>query len=130
MHTLQKRPSATNALSLKAVLGALDRHVQVAECVVRGHLTVYRDLLVLVEPAVRSPTALQLEACVLEAEKLATLLGKSSPRITADLSLSALLSATLVHEPVTDAAASSSPAASAAAAAAMLMTLTVLVRLF
>lgn len=108
MHTLQKRPSAVNALSTKSVIGALDRHVQVAECAARGYLTMYQDLLVLVEPTVENPTALQLEACVREAEKLATMLKTLSPRVTADLSLSTLLSAKLVHEPVVNSASSSS----------------------
>lgn len=107
MHTL-KRPTV-NALSLKSVLRALDRHVQVAECVVRGHLTMYQDLLVLVESTVRNPTRLQLEACLRESEKLATLVESSSPRAMADLSLSALISAS----PVQDLVANSASAATA-----------------
>lgn len=104
MHTL-KRPSV-NALNTKSVLRALDRHVLVAECVVRGHLTMYQDLLVLVESTVRNPTRLQLEACIRESEKLATLLETSSPRVMIDLSLSTLISASPVHEMVTDGDAS------------------------
>lgn len=102
MHAL-KRPTV-NALSLKSVLRALDRHVQVAECVVRGHLTMYQDLLILVESTVRNPTRLQLEACLRESEKLATLVESSSPRAMADLSLSALISASPVQELVADGA--------------------------
>lgn len=108
MHTLQKRQMLVNALNIKSVLGALDRHVQVAECVVRGHLSMYQDLMVIVESTVRYPTGLQLEACVREAEKLSIMVETSSPRIMADLSLSSLISANPVHELVTNSASSSS----------------------
>jgi len=100
MHTL-KRPTV-NALNTKSILRALDRHVLVAECVVRGHLTMYQDLLVLVESTIRNPTRLQLEACIRESEKLSTLVETSSPRIMIDLSLSTLITASPVHEVVTD----------------------------
>ncbi|VVC41393.1 Thyroglobulin type-1,Kazal domain [Cinara cedri] len=98
-----KRPAA-NALSMKSVLRALDRHVQVAECVVRGHLTIYQDILVLVESTVKNPSKLQLEACLRESEKLSTLVETSSPRAMSDLSLSTLISASPVHELVTNSA--------------------------
>lgn len=100
MHSL-KRP-AMNAFSVKSVLRALDRHVQVAECVVRGYLTMYKDLLVLVESTVRHPTRLQLDACIRESEKLSALIDSSSPRALTDLSLSALISASPVHELLAD----------------------------
>ncbi|XP_050545812.1 reversion-inducing cysteine-rich protein with Kazal motifs [Daktulosphaira vitifoliae] len=101
VHTL-KNKSTSNVLSMKSVLKALDRHVQVAECTVRGHLTVYQDLLVLIESNLRHPTRLQLEACACEAEKLSTLMEMSSPRIVSDLSLSILISASPVHEIITN----------------------------
>lgn len=124
MHTLKK--PAVNALSTKAVLKALDRHVQVAECVVRGHLTMYQDLLVLVEPTVRVPTALQLEACLRESEKLSALVESSSPRVLTDLSLSMLISARPVHELVTNSAAAT-VALSPVMALSLLLALTMLI---
>ncbi|XP_025408983.1 reversion-inducing cysteine-rich protein with Kazal motifs isoform X2 [Sipha flava] len=108
VHTL-KKPSV-NALSMRSVLRALDRHVHVAECVVRGYLTIYRDLLVLVEPTVRNPTRLQLDACLRESEKLSTMVESSSPRILTDLSLSTLISAKTVHELITNSAGTASAA--------------------
>ncbi|XP_050420992.1 reversion-inducing cysteine-rich protein with Kazal motifs [Adelges cooleyi] len=113
VHTMKNKPTAVNALSMKSVLRALDRHVQVAECVVRGHLTVYQDLLVLVESTLRYPTRLQLEACVREAEKLSTLMEMSSPRIVSDLSLSILISASPVHETTANSVSRPSSAANA-----------------
>lgn len=103
MHALKK--PTVNPLNTKSVLKALDRHVQVAECVVRGYLTMHQDLLVLVESTVRHPTRLQLEACIRETEKLSALVDSSSPRVMADLSLSILISASPVHELVAQSAA-------------------------
>jgi len=108
-HTLKK--TAGNVLSVRSVLRALDRHVQMAECTVRGHMTIYQDLLVLVESTVKRPTRLQLEACLRETEKLSLLIESSSPRIMIDLSLSTLISAIPVHELITN---GGSPVAAAA----------------
>lgn len=121
MHTLKK--PTVNALSMKSVLRALDRHVQVAECVVRGYLTMYQDLMVLVETTVRHPTKLQLEACLRETEKLSMLLETASPRALTDLSLSMLISASPVHEPIAEGSASGIRARAATVGAAMLLSL-------
>lgn len=121
MHTLKK--PTVNALNMKSVLRALDRHVQVAECVVRGQLTMYQDLLVLVESTVKNPTKLQLEACLRESEKLSILLDTSSPRVLTDLSLSMLISASPVHELVTISAASVFQARAATVVAAVSLSL-------
>lgn len=45
----------------------------------------------------RKPSELQLEACLREAEKIASLVNTQSPRIASELSLSSLISATIVH---------------------------------
>ncbi|XP_063243675.1 reversion-inducing cysteine-rich protein with Kazal motifs isoform X2 [Bacillus rossius redtenbacheri] len=84
---------AEAALSVSAVLAALERHVQVAECAVRGHLTLEAELLLLVQAVPARPSALQLEACVGEADKLAHLVREASPRLRSDLGLSVLTSA-------------------------------------
>lgn len=95
------RGNAVSALTVGAVLQALERQVQVAECVVRGYLTVEMDLFVLVQAVGRNPPSeLQLEACEREAEKLANLVQGASPRILSELSLSSLTTATVVHIPV------------------------------
>lgn len=97
-----------NALTVGAVLRALERQVQVAECVVRGYLTVELDLFVLVQAVGKlgGPSELQLEACIREAEKLASLVQRTSPRVLSELSLSVLTTAITVHVSVTDAASS------------------------
>lgn len=45
----------------------------------------------------RKPSELQLEACLREAEKIASLMNSQSPRIASELSLSSLISAHIVH---------------------------------
>nr|XP_018913097.1 PREDICTED: reversion-inducing cysteine-rich protein with Kazal motifs [Bemisia tabaci] len=99
-----KEGAAMGSLTVSAVIRALDRLIQVAECSARGHLTIELDLMVLVIPVTPRPSALQLEACVREAEKLASLIHRGSPRILSELSLSALTEATVVHSEVTSAA--------------------------
>lgn len=77
--------------------------MQVAECTVRGYLTVELDLIVLVTPVTQHASELQLEACSREAEKLASLIRRSSPRVLSELSLSALTAATVIHTVVNSA---------------------------
>lgn len=104
------RGNAVSALTLRAVLQALERQVQVAECTVRGYLTVEMDLFVLVQTVGKNPPSdLQLEACEREAEKLANLVQGASPRILSELSLSPLTAATVVHIPVYSSARSVLP---------------------
>lgn len=91
------RGQSLTALTLKAVLKSLQRHVQVAECVVRGYVTVELDLFVMVQSTEKKASDLQLEACVREAEKLASLVRKQSARIASELSLSSLTVAIEVH---------------------------------
>lgn len=52
----------------------------------------------------KNPSKLQLEACVRETEKIASLINRQSPRIASELSLSSLTAATPVHSyPTADA---------------------------
>lgn len=85
-----------NSLSVAAIVKALERHVQTAECTVRGYLTHESDLFILVVSILSNPTSLQMEACLHEAEKLAVIIRKSSPRISSELSLSILTNAIMV----------------------------------
>ncbi|XP_073979383.1 reversion-inducing-cysteine-rich protein with kazal motifs isoform X2 [Rhodnius prolixus] len=89
---------------VESIMKALNRQVQVAECTVRGYLTVETDLLVLVTTTKKNPSSIQLGACIVEAEKIAVLIQRSSPRIVSELSLSALTAATIVHQPVNSSA--------------------------
>lgn len=68
-----------------------------AQCALTGYLSVELDIVVIVRSTVQRPSELQLEACVREAEKLASLVRRQSPRVASELSLSALTASTLVH---------------------------------
>lgn len=95
LYTLQNRD--TKPLTLRALLKTLERQIQVAQCVLRGYLSVELDIVVLVQTTERYPSALQLEACVREAEKIASLVNRQSPRVVSELSLSSLTAAKVVH---------------------------------
>ncbi|CAH2093095.1 unnamed protein product [Euphydryas editha] len=97
--------SAT-VINLHNVLSALDRHIKVAECALRGYLTIEMEIFVTVETILKNPTDLQLHVCVLEAEKLADLINRESALITSDLGLSALSYALTVHTHPTQGASS------------------------
>lgn len=88
----------TNALTVAAILEALERQVQIAECSLRGFLTVELDIFIAVVPRKgQKASELQREVCVREAEKLANVVRRSSPRLLSELGLSSLTAATIVH---------------------------------
>ncbi|XP_050297871.1 reversion-inducing cysteine-rich protein with Kazal motifs [Anthonomus grandis grandis] len=99
LYALQNK--STEAVNLRSFLKGLDRQIQVAQCTIRGYVTVESDVFVVVQSTERSPSSLQLEACVREAEKLGSLVNSKSPRIASELSLSSLTVATSVHTDVT-----------------------------
>ncbi|KAI8439610.1 hypothetical protein MSG28_013336 [Choristoneura fumiferana] len=88
---------SSSVINLKNVLSALERQVKIAECALRGYLTIEMEIFVSVETILDHPTDLQLRVCVLEAEKLAELINRESPLISSDLGLSALSYALTVH---------------------------------
>ncbi|RVE45505.1 hypothetical protein evm_009844 [Chilo suppressalis] len=88
--------SAT-VINLHNLLKALERHVKIAECALRGYLTIESEIFVSVETLLDNPTDLQLEVCVLEAEKIADMINRESALISVDLGLSALSYALTVH---------------------------------
>lgn len=83
-------------LTLKGILRALDNIIQVSHCRLSGYLTIEGDIFVLVHTTEMSLSELQHEACVREAEKIATLIDTQSHRITSDIALSALTVANVV----------------------------------
>lgn len=87
----------TDVLTLKGILRALDNLVQVAHCRVSGYLTIEADIFVIVHTSGANLSELQHEACVREAEKIATLIDTQSHRITSDIALSALTVANVVR---------------------------------
>ncbi|XP_030760700.1 reversion-inducing cysteine-rich protein with Kazal motifs isoform X2 [Sitophilus oryzae] len=95
LYALQNK--STEAVNLRSLLKGLERQIQLAQCTVRGYVTVEADIFLTVQSMERYPSALQLEACIREAEKIASLVNLQSPRIASELSLSSLTLATLVH---------------------------------
>lgn len=87
-------------------MSALERHVKIAQCALRGFLTIEMEIFVTVESVLPNPTDLQLNVCVLEAEKLADLINRESALIASDLGLSALANALTVHTYPKDSASS------------------------
>ncbi|XP_049948357.1 reversion-inducing cysteine-rich protein with Kazal motifs-like [Schistocerca serialis cubense] len=85
----------SQALTVRAVVAALERLVAVSECVVQGYAGVGPQLVVVVTARTpgRAPSHLQLEACAAEARKLSALVRARSPRLAAQLPLSLLLAA-------------------------------------
>lgn len=77
-------------LTLRGILRALQSLVRVSHCRLSGLLTIESDIFVLVHTIGDHVSTLQHEACVREAEKIATLIDTQSHRITSDVSLSAL----------------------------------------
>lgn len=84
-------------VTLRGVLRALAGLVQLSHCRLAGFLTMETDLFVTVQSVgVESSSIVQSEACSREAEKIATLIGTQSHRVTSDLALSALTVANVV----------------------------------
>ncbi|XP_014371379.2 reversion-inducing cysteine-rich protein with Kazal motifs isoform X2 [Papilio machaon] len=95
-----------NVVHLSNILKTLERHIKIAECALRGYLTVEMELFISVESLLDNPTDLQLQVCVLEAEKLGDLINRGSALITSDVALCALSYAIPVHTTPTQSAAS------------------------
>lgn len=79
-------------------------HVKVTECEVFAYLSLESDIVVLVIAITDSPTELQVQACVREAEKLQTLIQQHSPTLLTELPLSFFTSTTMI-DPVSDSSA-------------------------
>lgn len=75
----------------------LRQHVKILECDVFAFLSVKSDIIALIVTTVDNPTELQIEACIKEAEKLESLIQKSSPILLTDLSLSFISGATMIE---------------------------------
>lgn len=86
-----------DSVTLEALLTALGRQIQVAQCAVRGMMTPDRDIFIVVQPITKKPSTLQLRACVTETEKLVTRISERSPTIAAEVPLGSLTRAELAH---------------------------------
>ncbi|XP_078454007.1 reversion-inducing cysteine-rich protein with Kazal motifs-like [Lampetra planeri] len=87
------RVSGRGAISQQDVVTALRSHVSVPQCDAFGFLSIENDLVLLVLPVDQQPTALQIEACSKEAEKIGALVNSGSPVLVSHTPLSALLAA-------------------------------------
>lgn len=90
----------TDILTLKGILRALDNLIQVAHCRLSGYLTIEGDIFVIVNTIDMNLSGLHHEACVREAEKIATLIDTQSHKITSHIALSALTVANVVRPDV------------------------------
>lgn len=79
-----------DALTLRSILRGLSRLIRLSHCRLYGFLTMETDLFVTVQSTEKEPSYIQIEACVRESEKIATLISSQSHRITSDLALSSL----------------------------------------
>lgn len=80
----------TELLTLKGILRALEGLIRVAHCRLSGFLTIESDIFVVVHTTTTNTTSILSEACLREAEKIATLIDTQSHQVTSDLSLSTL----------------------------------------
>lgn len=94
-----------DSVTLEALLNALARQIQVAQCALRGMMTPDRDIFIIVQSTSKRPSMLQLRACVAETEKLVTRIVERSPRVVAEVPLGALTRAEIAHSYVSSAIA-------------------------
>lgn len=94
---MMDQESDKDSVTLEALLIALGRQLQVAQCAVRGMMTPDHDIFIVVQPVTKKLSALQLRACVTETEKLVTRISERSPRITAEVPLGSLTRAEIAH---------------------------------
>lgn len=83
-------------LTLKGVLRSLEGLIRLANCRLSGYLTIESEIFIIVHSTEEDATAVQHEACIREAEKIATLIDTQSHRITSDIALSSLTVANFV----------------------------------
>lgn len=91
---LDQAVQASQSISLATVRTMTQKlkvHVKTAECDVFAYLGLDVTVIVLIEPNSPDPSALQVEACVREAEKLQALVEQQSPTILMELPLSSLI---------------------------------------
>ncbi|XP_013784670.2 reversion-inducing cysteine-rich protein with Kazal motifs-like, partial [Limulus polyphemus] len=96
---------------VQTIAEKLRYYVKVAECDVFSYLSLESEVIVTVTPITATPTFLQVETCVKEAEKIKTLVEMTSPAILTDLSLSLFLAASL-EGPLSGSVSACSPAIS------------------
>ncbi|KAK2145510.1 hypothetical protein LSH36_677g04042 [Paralvinella palmiformis] len=87
------RVSQNNQITIRDVIEVLRQHISVLECDAFGYQSIERDLVLVIAPVTRYPTALQIQACMSEAEKIGSLITSRSPLIMMHLATSSFISA-------------------------------------
>ncbi|KAM6953658.1 LOW QUALITY PROTEIN: reversion-inducing cysteine-rich protein with Kazal motifs [Aplochiton taeniatus] len=90
MNTFAKL-SGSQPVTVHEVLRILRLHISVPQCDIFGYLSLDSELVVLIVPVDQQPTALQIEACSKEAEKIDSLINYGSPTLVTHIPLSAFL---------------------------------------
>lgn len=88
-----KAAKLSEPMAVLDVLSVIRQHISIAECGAFSYLTIEKDLVILIMPVILRPSELQYEACIMEAEKIGTLLASSSPIILSHLPLHAVAAA-------------------------------------
>lgn len=92
-------------MTLKEILERLRDQVYTSECDLFGYLDLRSNIIVVIMPVTKYPTALQVTACQKEAQKIDTLIRARSPRLLSLLSLSVFTTAVELHKESLTAAA-------------------------
>ncbi|KAH9503208.1 hypothetical protein Btru_068472 [Bulinus truncatus] len=83
--------SKSKVISSMDILNSLSEHITVIECDVFGYISIHWELIVLIGPTIPQPSALQVEACQSEADRIYNLIRMGSPNIASYLTLSPLI---------------------------------------
>lgn len=75
---------------MQGILRSLEGLIRLANCRLSGYLTIELEIFIIVQSTEHDATSIQHEACIREAEKIATLIDTQSHRITSDIALSSL----------------------------------------
>lgn len=106
IYYMMEEEADRDSVTLAAILSALGRQLQVAQCSLRGYVTPESDIFIVIQSTSGSPSSLQLRACVAETEKLITRITERSPKVVAQVPLGALTRAEVAHGHVSSATCS------------------------
>lgn len=91
-----------DAVTLQALLNSLERHISIKMCSLRGMVTIDGDIVIVIVPDSKTPSAVELRTCVLETERLVVLIQHKSPSIIIEVPLSAITGAEIIHRQVSN----------------------------
>uniref|UniRef100_A0A8C5ME93 Reversion-inducing cysteine-rich protein with Kazal motifs n=1 Tax=Leptobrachium leishanense TaxID=445787 RepID=A0A8C5ME93_9ANUR len=85
------KATSKNPITVLDILQKIRLHVSVPQCDVFGYLSMESELVVLIIPVDNQPKAIQIDACIKEAEKINSLINSDSPTLASQVPLSALI---------------------------------------